>query len=160
MLTACLAVVHTERDEAEMQKQLKAKPKDKKADKASPDVLKVGDWLKKRGLHTMGGGRLAVDHTRAVCASLGDAGYKPSDWVEVLKQMQRHEIREYISQVNQSYTPDGHRVTVQADASENREMAEDEDEGEEHLGPPPDQEAIAALRKVRDNATSAICRMR
>eukprot|EP01043_Picozoa_sp_COSAG02_P045329 COSAG02_NODE_4133_length_5737_cov_4.247960_1_plen_861_part_10 len=158
MLGKCIAVVHTEADEEEMQKQLKEKAKPRKSEqRTDPNSLAVGEWLKRRGLHQAGPSRAGrsdrtVDHTRAVCASLKDNGYRPQDWLDVLKGMQRHEIREYISLVNANYTPDGHRIVVVADASENRSMGPDDmgddfDE-DEMLGPAPDQEAINALKKV------------
>ena len=143
-----------------MQKQLKEKAKPRKSEqRTDPHILAVGEWLKRRGLHhaapeRAGRANRTVDHTRAVCASLRDNGYRPKDWLEVLKGMERHEIRDYIALVNANYTPDGHRIAVVIDASENRSMSTedrhtDELDEDEMLGPPPDQEAINALKKVR-----------
>lgn len=80
-----------------------------------------------------------LSHTKAVCAALADAGYEPVDWVEVLKGMARPDLRTYIADVNENYTPDGVRKRA---SSPQPSAPKDE-------GPTPDQEAIAALKKVR-----------
>ena len=96
---------------------------------------------------------LATDHTKAVCQSFRDAGYVPEDWLDVLKSLGgQSELREYIAYVHSAYTPDGIKMSG-AEASPGALLAAASSDTDRLPpmqsvpdGPPPDQDAIAALK--------------